>query len=196
MRFMRLSIAIVALVASAVASPAGDSIRNCTWCHGTSAQGFGSAPRLAGQRPPYIENQLLSFFVHARDNPLSAQYMWAAAEGLNGETAHELAMYFSMLPPEPAMDGNKQLIDIGRLIYEEGSPETDLVSCAACHGPNGEGVRQIPRLAGLSYSYLKRRLEEWGEGYHAGAEPPMPGIASKLYPQEIEALASFLSFVP
>jgi hypothetical protein len=51
-------------------------------------------------------------------------------------------------------------------------------------------------LAGLSYGYLKRRLEEWGEGYHASAEAPMPRIASKLYPEEIEALASFLSFVP
>ena len=195
-RFIRLKLTILALIASAVSSLAGDSIRNCTWCHGTSAQGFANAPRLAGQSPFYIENQLLSFFVHARDNPLSAQYMWAASAGLNAETAHDLALYFAMLPAEPALDGNKELIAIGRTIYEEGSPETDLAACAACHGPNAEGVRQIPRLGGLSYSYLKRRLEEWGQGYHASAEPPMPRIASKLYPEEIEALASFLSFVP
>jgi len=34
-----------------------------------------------------------------------------------------------------------------------------------------------------------------GEGYHAAAQPPMPRIASKLAPNEIEALASYLSFV-
>jgi cytochrome c553 len=50
-------------------------------------------------------------------------------------------------------------------------------------------------LGGLSYDYLKRRLEEWSEGYHAAAEYPMPGIARKLSPNEIEALASYLSFV-
>jgi len=79
--------------------------------------------------------------------------------------------------------------------HEEGFPEFNIVSCAACHGPNGEGIRQIPRLAGLSYSYLKKRLKEWGEGYHATAEPPMPGVARKLSANEIEALASYLSFV-
>ena len=44
-------------------------------------------------------------------------------------------------------------------------------------------------------AYLKRRLEQWGEGYHAAAPPPMPRIASKLPPEQIEALASYLSFV-
>jgi cytochrome c553 len=47
----------------------------------------------------------------------------------------------------------------------------------------------------LAYTYLKRRLEQWGEGFHAAAGPPMPGIASKLSQNQIEALASYLSFV-
>jgi cytochrome c553 len=50
-------------------------------------------------------------------------------------------------------------------------------------------------LAGQSYYYLKRKLAQWGEGYHATAARPMPGIASKLSDGEIEALASYLSFV-
>jgi cytochrome c553 len=80
-------------------------------------------------------------------------------------------------------------------IYFEGVPELSIVPCAACHSPTAEGIRNIPRLAGLSYAYLKRRLEQWGEGYHAAATPSMPRIASKLHPPEIDALASFLSFV-
>ena len=28
----------------------GANVRNCTWCHGTSAQGYVVTPRLAGQR--------------------------------------------------------------------------------------------------------------------------------------------------
>jgi cytochrome c553 len=56
-------------------------------------------------------------------------------------------------------------------------------------------VAQIPRLSGLAYIYLKRRLEQWTEGYHAAAGPPMPHIAGKLSPDQIEALASYLSFV-
>jgi cytochrome c553 len=187
----------LAMAASAGSSPAGDGAsagaRNCTWCHGR--HGYAPAPQLAGQRHRYIENQLLDFHNHVRDNPFSQQYMWGAAANLNAQTARDLAIYFSMLPPKPANDGVIELASLGREIYLEGVPEINIVACAACHGPNAEGVGDIPRLGGLSYGYLKRRLEQWGQGYHAAAPPPMPRIASKLPPEQIEALASYLSFL-
>jgi cytochrome c553 len=197
MKRIKSKIAILA-IASLAAGPllADESVRvrNCTWCHGISAQGFSTAPRLAGQRYQYIENQLLSFKEHSRDNPLSKQYMWGATANLSPQTAHDLAAYFSALPPQAANDGDRELVAAGRTIYEEGIAESNIVSCLVCHGPNGEGVREIPRLGGLSYSYLKKRLEQWGEGFHAAAEP-MPQIASQLSPNQIEALASYLSFI-
>jgi cytochrome c553 len=169
-------------------------IGNCTWCHGTSAQGFSTAPRLAGQRHQYILNQLLDFRRHRRDNPLSKQYMWDAATNLNPRSAHDFAMYFSTLPPKAANDGDRELAAEGKRIYELGIPESNIVSCLVCHGPNAEGIRQIPRLAGLAYSYLKKRLEQWREGYHVAAEP-MPQVARTLSANEIDALASYLSFI-
>ncbi len=199
MKFVRSKIAVLVLVASAVPSLAGDmeavKFRNCTWCHGESAQGYGPAPRLAGQGHIYIENQLLSFRKHTRDNPFSKQYMWGAAANLSPGTARELAIYFSRLAPKVASDGDKEFAAAGRTLFEDGNPDSNTVSCAVCHGPNAEGIREIPRLGGLSYYYLKRKLTQWREGYHASAEPPMPQIASKLSPNEIEALASYLSFV-
>lgn len=190
-------IAILAIASSAAGPLLADEslpVRNCTWCHGTSAQGFMTAPRLAGQREQYIENQLLNFSNHSRDNPYSMQYMWRAVAHLSPETARDLAAYFSTLPPKAADDGDRNLATAGRAIYELGIPESNVAACVVCHGPNAEGIREIPRLGGLDYSYLKRRLEQWGEGFHAAAEP-MPRIASKLSPNEIEALASYLSFV-
>ena len=197
MKLITSKIAILAIVAFAAGPLLADEsvrVRNCTWCHGISAQGFSTAPRLAGQRDEYTENQLLGFKEHIRDNPYSKQYMWGAAANLSPQTAHDLAVYFSTLPPEAANDGDRELVAAGRTIYEVGIPESNIVSCLVCHGPNAEGVREIPRLGGLSYSYLKRRLEQWGEGFHAAAEP-MPRIASTLSPNEIEALASYLSFI-
>jgi cytochrome c553 len=197
MKLITSKIAILAIVASAAGPLFADEsvrVRNCTWCHGISAQGFATAPRLAGQRDEYTENQLLGFKEHIRDNPYSKQYMWGAAANLSPQTAHDLAIYFSTLPPEAANDGDRELIAAGRTIYEVGIPESNIVSCLVCHGPNAKGVREIPRLGGLSYSYLKRRLEQWGEGFHAAAEP-MPRIASTLSPNEIEAIASYLSFI-
>ena len=197
MKSVTSKIAIVAIFFAATGPLLGSEtipIRNCTWCHGTSGQGFTITPRLAGQRHQYITSQLLAFSMHRRDNPLSKQYMWDAAANLNPHAARYLATYFSTLLAKAANDGDTELAPIGKKIYELGIPASNIVSCLVCHGPNAEGVRQIPRLGGLSYSYLKKRLEQWGEGYHTAAEP-MPQIAKTLSTMEIDALASYLSFI-
>jgi len=199
MKFVIAITAVLALIALALPALAENmepaSVRNCTWCHGASAQGYAPAPRLAGQRSQYTENQLASFHTHTRDNPFSKQYMWAAAANLSPSTMHYLAVYFSKELPKAANDGDKELAASGKTLFEDGNPAANKVSCAVCHGPNAEGIRDIPRLGGLSYDYLKRKLAQWKEGYHAAAKIPMPGIASKLSSNEIEALASYLSFV-
>ena len=148
-------------------------VEYCTDCHGPSGQGYHgylTMPRLAGQTPEYIDKQLRNFADRSRERNLF----------INMARVHGLS------PDLRAALGE---------IYFEGVPQLNVVPCAACHGPGAEGIRNIPRLAGLSYAYLKRRLAQWGEGYHAAATPPMPRIASKLSPPEIDALASFLSFV-
>ena len=197
MKRIGLKIAILAIVASTAPAWAGDSaaVRNCTWCHGTGGQGFMVAPRLAGQRPQYIESQMRSFREHTRDNPFSKQYMWYAVAALSPQAARDLAIYFATIAPKAANDGDWNLAARGKTIYLDGIPESNVVSCYACHGPNAEGVRDIPRLGGLAYFYLKGRLEQWGQGYHSGTASPMPMVASHLGPDEIEALASYLSFV-
>lgn len=199
MKPIRFKLAILALtfipVSSYVARSESLAVRDCTWCHGASAQGYTPAPRLAGQRADYIQSQLSDFKTHARNNPFSKQYMWGAAENVSRQRVHDLAIYFSALPGSPANDGNKEFAARGRTIYSDGIPNSNIVACIACHGPNAEGAGTIPRLGGLAYIYLKTRLEQWGEGYHATAKPPMARIASRLSADQIEALASYLSFV-
>jgi cytochrome c553 len=192
-------LAILAWLCSPASSWAGSSIaegiRNCTWCHGTGAQGYTVAPRLAGQQALYIEAQLRGYAAHIRDNPLSKQYMWGAAANLRTDVVRDLADYLASLPLKSAHDGRRALVERGQAIYLQGIPDANIVACLACHGPAGQGIREIPRLGGMSYFYLKRRLEEWGQGYHSAPESPMPLVASTLGPDEIEALASYLSFV-
>jgi len=197
MKLIKAKLALLAMLCCAAGPLSASDLvpaKNCTWCHGTGAQGFAQAPRLAGQRPQYIENQLLNFHTHVRDNPYSRQYMWPAAANVGPDLAREFADYFASLPPKAAKDGNRDLVAAGRTIYEMGIPDANVVSCLVCHGPNGQGIRQIPRIGGLSYFYLKRRLKQWAEGYHAAATP-MPRIAKSLSPHDIDALASYLSFV-
>jgi cytochrome c553 len=170
------------------------AVRNCTFCHGPSGNGFMVAPRLAGQRPQYIENQLGAFIGHIRDNPYAKKYMWNAAANVSPERVHGLAAYFAAQSPRPANDGNKDLAAIGKEIFELGIPTENVVACIVCHAPGAEGIRQIPRLGGLSYLYVKRQLNQWNEGFRAKAAP-MPQVAKFLSEDQIEALASYLSFI-
>ena len=75
-----LAVGILAFVLAGAVSaqhrirPSGDvqtKISYCKDCHGVSAQGFNGyypIPRLAGQQPEYIENQLRAFIEHRRTN--------------------------------------------------------------------------------------------------------------------------------
>ncbi|MGO9358286.1 MAG: c-type cytochrome [Xanthobacteraceae bacterium] len=195
MKRIGLTLAVLTVFLAPAATRADVSVRNCTWCHGTSAQGYTVAPRLAGQQARYIEIQMRGFAAHRRDNPFSRQYMWNAAAALKPDAVRELAEYFAALPPRPANDGHRDAAARGQAIYSGGIPEGNVAACLACHGPNAQGIRDIPRLGGLSYGYLKQRLEQWGEGYHAAVDSPMPVVARSLSADEIEALASYLSFV-
>jgi cytochrome c553 len=190
----KMAVLAISIVATGPLLAEDLAVRNCTWCHGTSAQGYYVAPRLAGQRAEYLVNQLQAFATHQRDEFLSPKYMWNAAAHLDPLTLQNLAAYFSALPPEAAKDGDSALAAEGKIIFEDGLPNENIAACQACHGPKAQGVREIPRLGGLSYSYLKRRLEEWSQGQDA-LGIPMPKVARSLSPTQIAAVASYLSFV-
>jgi hypothetical protein len=112
---------------------------------------------------------------------------------LGRDAARNLASYFAMSSHSRPLVTTTAISRRGEeTISMEGIPEANIVSCYACHGPNAEGVRDIPRLGGLAYFYLQGRLEQWGQEYHSGTESPMPMAASHLGPNEIEALASYL----
>jgi cytochrome c553 len=214
MKLIKLTIAVLTIAASCVfsfgshaqsckmlisrpSSPLdGEKLaeRNCAWCHGPSLQGFAVAPRLAGQHPEYIRIQLERLNNLTRDNPFALKYMSHVAAKVNAEAGCELAYYLASIPPEPASDGEERLADEGRVLFEQGDPARAVPACAFCHGPNAQGAGIFPRLGGQSFYYLQRRLQQWGEGYSA-VSPHMPGIAKKLSEQEINALASYLSFV-
>jgi cytochrome c553 len=196
MKHFRTKMAILAISLATAGPLLADDlpVRNCTWCHGTSAQGFSVAPRLAGQTEDYVVNQLRSFAAHRRDDFLASKYMWNATANLDPSTARGLAAYFSTLPPKAAKDGDSELVAEGRSIFENGVPDENIVACQACHGPEAQGVREIPRLGGLSYNYLKQRLGQWSQGYDASAIP-MPKVAKSLSANQIADLASFLSFI-
>jgi cytochrome c553 len=170
--------------------PAAYVVRNCAFCHGSSLQGLAVAPRLAGQHQDYIVYRL-ERFRHKEWN----KYMSPVAVSMLPDSYCELGAYIATMPPEARSDGNEALAAEGEEIFRRGVPNDNIPACQFCHGPQAQGVGKFPRLGGQSYYYLKSRLEQWVEGYGT-ISPHMPGIASKLNPEQIDAVASYLSFLP
>ena len=120
----------------------------CENCHGVSGRGFQGyypIPRLAGQQPEYIKNQLQAFIERRRTNNI----MFNVSHVLTPAMLDALTTSFQNLNPKPLVIGApKELVADGRKIYEEGLPASDAPPCASCHRPEAKGDGQFPRLAG------------------------------------------------
>src|SRR6202165_6398823 len=121
-------------------------IAYCKTCHGVSGQGFRGSfpmPRLAGQQPEYLENQLQAFIERRRSNPV----MFNVAHVLSPAMLKALAEEFRDLNPKPLGGAPKDHLAEGKTIYLEGAG-ANIPPCASCHGPEAKGTDAFPRLAG------------------------------------------------
>ena len=169
----------------------------CQDCHGPSAQGFYGyypIPRLAGQQPQYLENQLRAFVEHRRTNNI----MFNVAHVLSPAMITALTGSFRNFNPKPIGGAPKALVAAGQKIFEDGVPDANVAACAACHGPEATGHEQIPRLAGQLYPYVIKELTNWGN--ERGQDPARPDtsaimspVAHSLTKAQVEAVAAFVS---
>jgi cytochrome c553 len=174
-------------------------IEYCKTCHGVSGQGFhGSTPipRLAGQQPQYIENQLKAFIERRRDN----KYMYNVAHALSPAMQTALARHFYRLNSKPLGGAPKELVAEGKKLYEQGVLSADVPPCASCHGPEGKGDGEFPRLAGQLHDYIFNKLTNWSK--ERGQDPKHPDtsaimqpIAHNLTTAQIAAVAAYLNYL-
>jgi cytochrome c553 len=176
-------------------------IAYCKTCHGVSGQGFRGSfpmPRLAGQQPEYLVNQLQAFIERRRTNPV----MFNVAHVLSPSMLTALATHFKDLNPKPlgGADAPKELVAAGKKIYEEGVPSAEVPPCATCHGPEAKGADAFPRLAGQLNDYVAKKLLNWSK--ERGQDPAKPDnsaimqpIAHNLTEAQVKAVAAYLSYL-
>jgi cytochrome c553 len=171
----------------------------CKTCHGLSGQGYLGyfpMPRLAGQQPEYIEAQLRAFIERRRSNPI----MRNVAHVLSPSMITALANHFHHLNPPPFGGAPHAQIAAGKRIYEDGLPEANVPACAACHGAEGKGQNEIPRLAGQVYQYMVGQLTGWrterGQGTAVDTSAIMAPTAHNMTRSQIEAVAAYVSNLP
>ncbi len=169
----------------------------CTACHGPEgrATASGYQPRIAGKPAGYLFQQLR----HFRDGRRSHAAMATLLAPLPDAYLREISEHFASqdLPypapgqrPPPPGEARR-----AEALVKNGDPARKLPACAACHGALLTGMQPaVPGLLGLPRDYLIGQIGAWRTGLRHATEPDcMAGISRSLTPDDIGALASWLS---
>jgi cytochrome c553 len=164
-------------------------LKHCAACHRAHAWGDGprEIPALAGQRQPYLIEQLALFASGEREG--SAMHGPAMHEILQRpdldrpQAISDLAAYLSRASrnPEPEHSEGRALA-AGKHTYAS--------ACSACHGVEGAGNDGGPvaAIGGQHYSYLLARLRGF-----AAERRGHPQVFVGLTVEEQEAVADYTS---
>jgi cytochrome c553 len=165
----------------------------CASCHGPKGDSISPAfPKLAGQRPEYLENQLKAFRDRTRADPMAQAYMWGMTSQLSDDSIKKLAAFYSGQKPAPGKAGDPKLAQRGKTIYEGGIPSAKVQACTACHGANAEGNAIFPRLAGQHAEYLVKQLVLFKSSMREGGNAPiMHNVSIGMTFEQMEGVAAY-----
>lgn len=158
----------------------------CAVCHG--AQGVSTlalTPSLAGQPSFYAITQLFLFRDGRRDNGP----MTAIAKGMSDDDLRGFADVIGKLPPAPPAASTAP--EAQRMA--RGADLAQRLHCLGCHGSQGEGARQVPRVAGQREDYLLLALRGFRAGTRVGYQPAMTEAVAGVAPDQIDDLAHYLA---
>lgn len=182
----------------------------CAACHGPFGAGGkkGEYPRIAGQSPKYLTEQLKAFQSQLRIN--LPMYPYTRERELSDEDMSLVAAYLAQIelptrPPVfkdsddaltrllamekimivPRAEGN---IDKGKVLYQK--------DCAVCHGKRGQGRGMFPMLVGQYTNYLSKQIEAYlaAERPH-DEEGAKKGVLYTLQAGDIQDVLAYLTAI-
>ncbi|MEW6164692.1 MAG: c-type cytochrome [Pseudomonadota bacterium] len=186
--------ALAALLSSgawAEASPRVTEIvtTRCALCHGVDGESASAVyPRLAAQHPDYLQKQLKDF----RDGRRKSDTMGEMAKDLQDDEIAGLAAYFAGKEAAARQRGDMEFAAVGKYIFHKGNRYSGVPACASCHGENGHGTAQLPRLAGQHPRYVTTQLSEFNKRERTNDNAIMHTVASKLTELEMNAVAAYI----
>jgi cytochrome c553 len=162
----------------------------CASCHNADGNSAVPAnPKLAGQHPEYLMEQLQEFKSGKRANAV----MSGMAAGLSNDGMRNIAFWLAEQKPKAGSAKNKDLVAIGEKIYKGGIADRQVPACAGCHSPSGAGIpSQYPRLSGQHADYTAAQLTGFRDGTRKNSTQ-MSQVAAKLNDKEIKALADYVA---
>lgn len=161
----------------------------CALCHGPEGESASAVyPRLAAQHPDYIAKQLKDF----RDGRRKSETMADMVKGLQDEDIAGLAAFFAGRKAASRQPGDSDFAAVGKFIFQRGNSYSGVPACASCHGANGHGTQQLPRLAGQHPAYLEIQLKEFSKRERTNDNAVMHTVAAKLTELETRAVSIYI----
>ena len=167
------------------------AVNLCSTCHGP--RGISTSPEfpiLAAQRTGYLAAQIDAFRKQARAEKDAHDFMWGIAGRLDEKIINGIAAYYAAQPRAPGRTDDPALVAKGKELFDKGLLDRGIPACATCHGANGEGIADFPRLAGQHAKYVAKQLAYIQTLTRAA--PVMHGIVKDLAPEEMQAVAAYV----
>ena len=154
----------------------------CKYCHGDHGNSKRDyIPNLADQNVKYLLKQFELFATKQRDDKI----MSGLAKILSSEDRVNIALFYSSQKAKPGAVLQPELIAKGKQIFE--------AQCVICHGSNGHGKEETPRIASQPAEYLKRTLDKYRTNPNRRPDSPMQVIIGGLTGSDQAAVISFVS---
>jgi cytochrome c553 len=162
----------------------------CAMCHGDQGESTSEIfPRLAGQHAEYIVKQLKAFKSGERKSTAMADMV----ANLKEDEMAALGRYYEKMPSVRDNVKDTGLAAVGAYLYQNGNRYSGVPACAACHGPDGHGAANLPRLAGQYSGYLFTQLKQFNKRHRTNDNAVMHAVAEKMTELEMAAVAEYLS---
>jgi cytochrome c553 len=161
----------------------------CVACHGRDGNGTpnGNVPVIAEQHQRVIAKQLVDYR-HADRWDVNMEEVVGRHNLAGPRDIGDVSAYIASLPrtAQPGF-GDGRNVALGKSRY--------MHDCQSCHGVDGEGngITQVPRLAGQHYRYLLRQLHDTLEERRPNMPPPHRALLDGLGVDELTGLADYLA---
>jgi cytochrome c553 len=162
---------------------------HCGSCHGATGQSAApNFPRLAGQNPAYLVKQLKDFANGKRNSPMMKEKVALMDDAM----ITALAGFYGAQRAANTPSNDPQLMAVGQFVYQRGNSYAGLPACQACHGPDGRGSAELPRLAGQHPGYIAAQLRSFHQSERSNDTVTMKFVSSRMSDLEINAVAAYL----
>lgn len=162
----------------------------CATCHGVDGENATPAfPRLAAQHADYVARQLAAFRSGARRNAT----MQGVAAALDPKDFAAIGAWYAARPAQAHPVADRGLAFAGKALWNGGNVPAGVPACASCHGADGRGGPQVPRLAGQHPEYVVRQLATFAARATTPDNASMHLIATRLTDAERQAVAAYVA---